>query len=273
MKKILLIFAIALISIVIYMFFINTNGFKTVEDAIAIQDLPDSFDDFKIVQFSDLLIGSTKTVEDLDSITEKINNLKPDLIVFTGDLIARDYNITEEEIEIIKEKLSLLDCSLYKYAVIGDNDEANLDLYKEIINDSGFILLDDQSTYIFYGDVSPIKLTGITDIDKLDSALYLADELDTVYNIVLTHKPDNIDIIAEKQVDLVLAGHSLLGQIRIPFFGGTIKKNGANIYLDHHYTVNETELYVSAGLGTDNNLNIRAFNKPTINLYRLQKAN
>lgn len=272
MKKFFLVLGIMILTFVIYIFFINTNGFKIVEDAIAVENLPDSFNDFKIVQFSDLLIGSTKSVEDLDSITQSINNVEPDLIVFTGDLIASDYELSDEEVQTIKDYLSSLDCSLYKYAIIGDNDIDNIDLYKEILNDSGFILLDDQSTYIFYGDKTPIKLTGITNANKISDALYIADELETFYNIVITHEPDNIEAIAEYDVNLVLAGHSLLGQIRIPFWGGILKKDGANIYLDHHYKVNNTDMFVSAGLGTEN-VNIRVFNKPTINLYRLQKAN
>ena len=272
MKKFLLLLGILLIFFVIYIFFINTNGFKIVEDVIVIEDLPDSFDNFKIVQFSDLLIGSTKSVDDLDSITQNINNVEPDLIVFTGDLISSDYDVSEEEIQTIKDYLAGLDCSLYKYAVIGDNDEVNIELYKEILNDSGFILLDDQSTYIFFEDITPIKLTGLSNIDKLSEALYIADELETAYNIVITHEPDNIEEITNSNVNLVLAGHSLLGQIRIPFWGGILKKDGARIYLDHHYTVGDTLLYVSSGLGTEN-VNIRVFNKPSINLYRLQKAN
>lgn len=271
MKKLLLVFLLLIISLVIYARFINTSGFKVVEQAISIANLPQSFEDFKIIQFSDLLLGSTKDEDDLENIITQINELRPDIIVFTGDLIYKDYEISDEEVEEVKNYLSQLDCTLYKYAVIGDNDNANLDLYKEIINDSGFILLDDQSNYIFYGDILPIKLTGITNIDKLTTALYIADELDTIYNIVLTHEPDNIEAIAEHDVDLVLAGHSLLGQIRIPFFGGVIKKAGANIYIDKHYTIGNTELYVSSGLGTDNNITFRLFNKPSINLYRLQR--
>ena len=118
MKKFFLVLGIMILTFVIYIFFINTNGFKIVEDAIAVENLPDSFDDFKIVQFSDLLIGSTKSVEDLDSITQSINNVEPDLIVFTGDLIASDYELSDEEVQTIKDYLSSLDCSLYKYAII-----------------------------------------------------------------------------------------------------------------------------------------------------------
>lgn len=271
MKKVIIVIVVILLSLFLYSRFINTNGFKIVENTISITNIPDAFQDFKIVQFSDLLINSTKNVNDLENIVNQINEMKPDIIVFTGDLIYRDYNISEEEIENIKVNLKKLDCTLYKYAIIGDNDAESVDLYKEIINDSGFILLDNQSSYIFYKDVTPIKITGITDINNVDNALYIADELETFYNIALTHEPDNIDILANKDIDLVLAGHSLLGQIRVPFWGGILKKEGANKYLDDNYTTNNTQLFVSGGLGTDNNIPFRLFNKPQINLYRLKK--
>lgn len=269
MKKVVIIFFVLVIFTVVYSRFINTNGFNVVENTIAIDNLPESFNDFKIVQFSDVLIGTTKNVDDLKNITNQINNLRPDIIVFTGDLISKNYDIKQEEIDEIKEYLKNLDCTLYKYAIIGDNDKENLDLYKEIINDSGFILLDDQSTYVFYEDINPIKLTGLTNTENLETSLYIADELNAIYNIVLTHEPDKIEQISTQDVDLVLAGHSLLGQIRIPFFGGIIKKDGANTYIDHTYTINDTLLYVSGGLGTET-LPFRLFNKPCINLYRLQ---
>lgn len=271
MKKIIIVIIVFLLSLFLYSRFINTTGFKIVEDAISVANIPEAFEDFKIVQFSDLLINSNKSVDDLENIVNQINGMKPDIIVFTGDLIYRDYNISEEEIEKIKVNLKKLDCTLYKYAVIGDNDVDNIDLYREIINDSGFILLDDQSTYIFYKDVTPIRITGLTDINNMDDALYIADELETFYNIVLTHEPDNIDIIANNDIDLVLAGHSLLGQIRVPFWGGILKKDGAKKYLDHSYIINDTQLFVSGGLGTDNNIPFRLFNKPQINLYRFKK--
>ena len=100
MKKFLIILFLVIIFMGVYIFFINTTGFKIVEDAIAIQDLPESFEDFKIVQFSDFLIGSTKNVDDIENVVKEINNLEPDLIVFTGDLIASDYSVSEDEVNI-----------------------------------------------------------------------------------------------------------------------------------------------------------------------------
>lgn len=266
MKKFIIIFILLIISVILYARFIGTSNYKIIEHTIKIENLSESFNGFKIVQFSDLLIGSTKTIEDLENIVNDINNIDADIIVFTGDLINENYNISNEEIEQIKENLRNLDCTLYKYAVIGDNDLEN---YKEIMTDSNFIVLDNESNYIFYEDITPIKITGITDTSNIEKALYTTDNLETMYNIVLTHYPDNIDSLAEYDIDLVLAGHSLLGQIRLPFIGGIIRKDGARKYIDNYYEVNNTKMYVSSGLGIDNNYYYRLFNKSEINLYRL----
>ena len=265
MKKIIIFLILLITGILLYAHFIETKNFKITEQSIQ-ANISESFNGFKIVQFSDLLIASTKTIDNLEEIVNEINNLKPDIIVFTGDLIKKDYDIKDNEIEKIKELLKNLNCTLYKYATIGDNDQEN---YKEIMTDSDFIILDNESNYIFYKDLTPIKITGITDVSDLEKALSISDDLDASYNIVITHQPDNIEILATYDIDLVLAGHSLLGQIRLPFIGGIIKKDGATKYIDNYYKVNDTIMYVSSGLGIDNNYYFRLFNKPEINLYRL----
>ena len=157
MKKFIIIFILLIISVILYARFIGTSNYKIIEHTIKIENLSESFNGFKIVQFSDFLLGSTKTIEDLENIVNDINNIDADIIVFTGDLINENYNISNEEIEQIKENLRNLDCTLYKYAVIGDNDLEN---YKEIMTDSNFIVLDNESNYIFYEDIRPIKITG-----------------------------------------------------------------------------------------------------------------
>ena len=267
MKKFILVFILLIISIILYARFIGTNNYKIVEHTIEIENLSESFNGFKIVQFSDFLLGSTKTIDDLETIINEINNINADIIVFTGDLISKNYDVDNDEIELLKELLKSLNCTLYKYAVIGDNDSDN---YKEIMADSDFIVLDNESAYIFYEDITPIKITGITDTSNVEKALSTTDNLETTYNIVITHYPDNIDELSKYDVDLIIAGHSLLGQIRLPFIGGIIKKEGAKKYIDNYYEVNNTKMYVSSGLGIDNNYYYRLFNKPEINLYRLK---
>lgn len=270
MKKILIILLTLLISIILWGFFIETKDFKVKEIAIKVNDLNENFNGFKIAQISDLLLGSTKSVEDLKKVVEQTNKLKPDLIVFTGDLVSNGYSLNKSEISTIKEELLKLDCTLYKYAVIGDNDEKIIDLYTEIMNESNFKILDNASTYIFYKDITPIKITGLTNVDHIKNSLEVIDNIETNLNIVFTHYPDFIDTISNEDIDIVISGHSLNGQIRIPFVGGTLTKTFAKKYIDSYYEVNETKLYVSSGLGTET-INFRLFNKPEINLYRLEK--
>jgi hypothetical protein len=272
MKKAIISIIIIFILIICYGFYIEPNNFKITENTIQIANLPDSFNGFKIVQFSDFLLGSTKNIDDLEIIVNEINNLNPDIIVFTGDLITKDYNITSNDITNLEKTLKKLKCNLYKYAIIGDNDQKYLDTYKKILENSDFKLLDNESTYIFYKDILPIKLTGITNISNLDEALSTDDNFDTFYNIVITHFPDYIETLSNTSTNLVIAGHSLLGQIRIPFFGGIITKDNARTYLDNYYKVNNTIMYVSSGLGTEN-ISFRLLNSPEINLYRLEQSN
>ena len=99
----------------------------------------------------------------------------------------------------------------------------------------------------------------------------ISSDVSTSYTIVLTHEPDNFSALKNKDVDLVLAGHSLNGQIRLPFYGGLLKRNGCKEYIDGHYQVDNKELYVTNGFGTIK-YNFRLFNKPSFNIYRLKNS-
>ena len=90
-----------------------------------------------------------------------------------------------------------------------------------------------------------------------------------IYKILLMHEPDYIDSITNNKFDLALAGHSHSGQIRTPF-GPIILPEGAKKYHNSHYKVENTQLYISNGLGVSN-YNFRLFNTPSYNIYRLIK--
>lgn len=270
MKKII-IFIILFISLILFdMFYFEVNTYKINEETIQIDNLPDSFNNFKIVQISDTLISDNSDIDKLKDIVNKINDYEVDIIVFTGDLIDKEYNISDEEISSLKEILNSLECSLYKYAVIGDNDIEKLDTYKSILDSSNFKLLNNESVYLFNNDITPIKITGLTNLNDVDNSLSIIDNLNTIFNLVLTHYPDYFSELKNKDVDVIFSGHSLLGKIRIPFYGGIIKQDSTNKYLNDYYEENNTKMYVSSGIGT-NNLKVRFNNKPEINIYVLSK--
>ena len=71
-----------------------------------------------------------------------------------------------------------------------------------------------------------------------------------------------------KNINLFLSGNSLNGQIRLPFLGGIIKKDGSKKYYDEKYYINNTNIFISNGLGNPK-YDIRLLNTPSINFYRL----
>ena len=93
------------------------------------------------------------------------------------------------------------------------------------------------------------------------------EERKNIYKILLVHEPDVIDNI-NIDFDLILAGHSHNGQVRLPFIGAIKKVELAEKYYEEHYTVNNKELYISGGLGTST-VKFRFFNKPSFNFYRI----
>ena len=105
MKKILCGLILFIIIIFIYARYINTNGFKIIDNTIKIENLPKELNGFKIIQLSDVLLGSTTNLNELEDIVNSVNKLNPEIIVFTGDLIAKDKKLTIKEVETLKEIL------------------------------------------------------------------------------------------------------------------------------------------------------------------------
>lgn len=274
LKKIIIFFIFFIIILISYCHFSSTSILEVKEYKIEVTNIPDSFHGFKIIQFSDLHYGTTINKKQLNKLITKINELKPDIIFFTGDLIDKNIVTTPEIIEELKSSLSNLECSLYKYAIYG-NEDINNDKYEEIITSSGFTLLNNESTLLYYKDITPILITGYNSIVTNPNYTLLTDmvsETDTsnLYKIVLTHEPDSIDSFLLYKPNLVLSGHSLGGLIKIPFIKPLfLQDNAKNYYLDY-YKLDNTELYVSNGLGTSG-INGRFNNNPSINLYRLYK--
>lgn len=272
LKKILLFILLILILIGCYASFIETNWLKVNEYKITSNILPKSFHGLKIVQFSDIHYGTAINKKQLDKIVEKINELKPDIIFFTGDLVDNNISMTDDIEKEIKDSLSNLNATLYKYAIYGNEDIKN-EKYKDIISNIDFILLDDESKLLYYKDNNPIVITGFRTISENPKYEILGnkiDELDTtnLYKIVLCHEPDAIDYFTNYNPNLVLSGHSLGGIIKIPFIKPLFLPETSKKYYEDYYKINNTDFYISNGLGTSN-VRIRLNNRPSINLYRL----
>ena len=278
MKKFLAITFIILLSIfgiLLYSRYAATSGLITKEYVIT-TDIADSYDGFKIVHFSDLHYGRIITDQELKIISKEINLINPDIVVFTGDLIDDSIDIDNFNDEKLISFLSSIKAKYGKYAVRGNHDYVvYADKIKNLFADAGFTYLENSYDILYNESNDKIFIGGLDtsfyDKDDLDKTLTYQDE-NISYKIILTHEPDISDEIVSKDntINLILAGHSHNGQVRLPFIGALTTPEKAKKYYDNYYKVQNTDLYVSSGIGVSK-VDFRLFNRPSINFYRINK--
>ena len=134
LKTLLIIIVIATLFFA-YITYISTKKISVREYRIINNKIPTNFNGTKIIQLSDLHYGSTMFLEDIDKIVNLSNERKPDLLVFTGDLLDKNYNLDSKEQEKLIKKLKKLTASLGKYAILGNEDNEKI---STIFNQCGF---------------------------------------------------------------------------------------------------------------------------------------
>lgn len=277
--KFLLIVILLIAGIYLYGTYIELKNYKIHEYKIETKKITDNFDGFTIVHLSDLHYGRVFEKDDLKKIVKMVNNTNPDIVVLTGDLIDKDTKMTTNLSSVITNELSKIKTTSGKYAIKGNHD-IKFDEWDNIINNSGFTNLNNNYDTIYNKSYESLLIAGISTFQDKESIINKNQKTDNyinsfekdgpIYNILLMHEPDYIDELEENKFDLILAGHSHAGQIRIPEVGALIKPNGATKYYDNHYTLKNSELYISNGLGVST-YNFRLFNTPSFNVYRLVK--
>ncbi len=280
MKKFIIIIVVIIIIIslgLLYSRFIATKGLKVKEYKIINNKIIDEYHGLKIVHISDIHYGSTVSETELINIVDKINETNPDIVVLTGDLLDERLEYNKE---IIVRELSRINSKIGKFAISGNHD-IPIEEFNDIINKSGFKNLNDTYELIYMDSNKPIIISGISSnyqdnsnigvkTEKFDTyiANLKADDIRPIYSILLIHEPDFIDNLDLSKYDLILAGHSHGGQIRLPIIGKIYTPKGSLKYYDEYYKINNTDLYISSGLGTSK-YKFRLFNRPSINFYRI----
>lgn len=272
-KKSLMIFILLIGLLLIYARYIEPSMLKVKEYKIDTIEVDDTLNGLKIVHFSDIHYGMTIGEKELIKIIDKINSLKPDLVIFTGDLTEDNSVVDSTTKKILIENLKNINANLGKYAIIGNHDYENK-YYESIFLDSEFTYLNNNYDLIYNKSNNPILIYGLDDvifgspdITKLDDPILQ----EIPYKIVLVHEPDYIEKFVYKyDVDLVLSGHSHNGQVRIPFIGATVLPIGSKNLYEEYYNINNTDIYISNGIGTST-LKFRFNSIPSINFYRITK--
>ena len=275
MKKILyfILGSLILIFIVlIYSRFVGTASLK-VNEIVVNTNILESYDGLKIVHITDLHYKKVITEERVKRLIKEVNNTKPDLVLFTGDLLDNLYEMNNSDTNFLISELKKIEAKYGKYAVFGDQDYKQKDIVLNIFIQSEFSVLNNSSTIIYNEQNDKIALLGLGSYLENDfniDSINIQDN--SLYQIVLIHEPDMISKIKDRlpTTSLILAGHSINGSINIPGIKNALLPEGAKNYYNPYYELDNTRIYISNGIGV-NNVNFRLFNTPSFNLYRLNK--
>ena len=248
-----------------YLIFGATEGkryFQVKEIAIESKEVPQGFDGYRIVQLSDMHIGSWNgNTQAMEKAVSMINDLQPDLIVFTGDLV----NNLASELDHFIPVFAQLKAKDGVYSVLGNHDYSTYvhwenpeDQKEELLRlkqkqaEMGWIMLNNSHVKL-YQENDSISLIGVEnsgrppfpDYANLSEAMQGTEGM---FQILLSHDPTHWrrEVLPETDIQLMLAGHTHAMQTKI--FGFTPSQL---IYPENDglYQEGEQMLYVNIGLG------------------------
>ncbi len=266
---------------------VNRFNIDTSKTDIEIPGLPASFDGYRIVQLSDLHVGTYGAdTAFVSRLVDHVNSLKPDLIVFTGDIVNRR---TDEILPFI-DVLSRLHAAAGVYSILGnhdygdyydwDSDSAKARSLAQLVGiqrDMGWHLLLNSHAVIHAGADS-IALVGVENVGDPPFKVYgdlsaaYPDLSDGVTKILLTHNPVHWDMEVagndSVNVALTLSGHTHAMQIRLLGLSPAAWRydHWGGLYSDGK----GHQLYVNIGVGTVG-LPMRLGATPEVTLFTLRR--
>ncbi|WP_164217881.1 metallophosphoesterase [Virgibacillus sp. YIM 98842] len=253
---------------------IETGLLHVNENIISFPSISPAFNQFKIVQFSDTHLGFQYSLDQLKELAGTINDLQPDIIVFTGDLVDSPhlYDWNPRLIDI----LGSLRAGHGKYWIYGNHDHGGYgtEIVLDVMKQADFTLLQN-SHVLIEKENERFILAGIDDVllGKPDIEKALQNGNPDLFTILLAHEPDYADKTIKFPVDVQLSGHSHGGQIRFPFLGHVYTPAYAEKYVEGKYTLQngKLDLYVNKGIGTTR-LPYRFLCQPEIHLFTLENS-
>lgn len=263
------------------------KNFVIKEETLIYKNLPKSLEDYKILQISDL--HSKEFGTNNEKLINSIKEIKPDLILVTGDMFTvSDISIDMNEEDLVPYQLLSKLATNYKIIYVSGNHEEGKDIiyngdnyrtrdrsknnaynrYRSKLESLGVIFVENSSLQN-YNDF--INIYGVYFDSMEKNEYYQSINLNkTKFNIMLCHDPKYFHTFAHMGFDLVLSGHVHGGIIRIPLVGGLFSPDRTFFpkYDKGIYKINNSYMNVSTGLG--DSILKRVFNPPEINVIILK---
>jgi uncharacterized protein len=252
----------------VYSIYGESYWVQTMYVPLSFDRLPAAFSGLRMIQFSDVHLGHHYNLANFSNVVSTINQLRPDVICFTGDLYDADHGHPSEECVPL---LSALKATYGKWAVLGNHDYRSGVPHKivQLLEESGFELLKNNNR-ILERNGQRIRIAGVDDVifgePDLQQALKGGNDKD--FTLLLAHEPDYADTAALYPVDLQISGHSHGGQIRLPWLGPIVTTEKGQKYVQGLYKIKESRLqvYTNRGIGMTY-LPVRFLCRPEITVF------
>lgn len=255
---------------------IARHEIQVVERRIHLSALPPSFAGFRLLQLSDIHLAEFTESYFLERVIRRINELRPDLVAFTGDFVSDEplpRRFGKKMGYVCAELLSRVTCPL-RYAVLGNHDLL-VDSWAvtDALQTHGIEVLRNRAIPIERGG-ERIWLAGLAEVEyqhpDIDATLADPSRARGEPVILMVHEPDYADNLVGRKISLILSGHSHGGQVRLPFLGPIILPYLGRKYVEGHFSLpGDLQLYVNRGIGTCG-LPLRLFCPPEITVLTLQ---
>ena len=264
-------------------------AYRVIKQPLTFKNFPKAFNGLKVVQISDIHIGSFfDHKKEVEQAIQMINDLEPDLILFTGDLVNNVATETDGWVPIFQQ----LNARIAKYSILGNHDygdylqwptpeakQANLDALKAVHEAMGFkLLLNEFESIDREGEAFSIigvenwGLPPFPQYGNLNEAMRGAE--DSPFKLLLSHDPSHWDaqVTTETNIDLTLSGHTHGMQFGIEI--GKFKWSPVKFKYPRWaglYTKGKQLLYVNRGFGFIG-FPGRVGMKPEITLFELSQG-
>ncbi len=251
---------------VFYGSFIESRRLITTQQLIELDPTPET--QIRIAVLSDIHVGPYKNQRWAERVVEKTMDLKPDLIVIAGDFIFSD----PDQASMLLP-LSGLRAPSGVFAVTGNHDYVGNrpEAIVEALQLAGLTVLENESTSVLV-DGHELVIAGLSDLwfagQPHEAMKGLTDDQMV---LLISHNPDAVLYSSTEFADLVIAGHTHGGQIRLPYIGSLarIPTKLGNAYDKGLFTYGPSQLFITAGVG-ETGPRARLFNPPEINLLTIR---
>jgi uncharacterized protein len=247
----------------------QTFSFSVEETEVFVPGLDPAHDGVRIGQLSDIHVGAHTPDGRIIGAVDTLNELRPDLVVLTGDYVTRK----GDPLERVPELLGRLEGEVY--AVLGNHDHwTDAKTIRRDLERCGFCVLQNQNSTTRIRGV-PFTVLGVD-----DGVTRRHNVPDTIKGasrkgsrIVLTHAPPTIEKLPPNEGLLQLSGHTHGGQLYLAGLTDGVFSSVGQPYVRGRYDVGGNFLYVNRGLGFGRGSPLmRLGSEPEVALITLRSA-